>query len=211
MDLERYRHAEIGAESRFGLVLGNGGSLAPEFTHQSCSTVNHLPSDPVTQLPQTSTVCMPHDNHAGLSVLGSVCGFVTRVATDLDVAARKGSPGPIEDQSALYLVATRALECMLLIAWDRQGVLPSHLHQVHFHPAYHAAHRTFSLHDEDCSLEAVKMASVGRESDLLGRGQLFSGQVTTHRLKSGVQDTEFRRASAEPTVESDHPRHGEKY
>jgi hypothetical protein len=123
MDLERYRHAEIGAESRFGLVPGNGGSLAL---------------------------------------------------------------GP-------------SRRC------------PSHLHQVHFHPAYHAAHRTFSLHDEDCSLEAVKMASVGRESDLLGRAQLFSGRVTTHRLKSGVQDTGFRRALTEPTVESDHPRHGEEY
>src|SRR5262249_46223675 len=102
------------------------------------------PSDPVTQLPETFAISVAHDNQTRFGVLGDVRGFVGD-AINLDHAAGGRPSNPIEDQSAFYFAAGRALKCMMLIAGHHHGVVPNYLHQTHLSAARYTTHRAYSL------------------------------------------------------------------
>ena len=89
------------------------------------ASVYNPPSDPVTQLPETFAISVAHDNQARLSIFGDVRSFVG-VAINLDHAAGGRPSNPIEDQSAFYFAAGRALKCMMLIAGHHHGGVPNY-------------------------------------------------------------------------------------
>jgi hypothetical protein len=108
------------------------------------NSVYDPPSDPVTQIPETFAIWIAHHDQTGLGVLGDMGGFLD-AAIDLDHAAGRRPSNPIEDQSALYFVAGRAFECMVLIAGHHHGVVSNYLHQTHLSAARHTTHPAYSF------------------------------------------------------------------